>query len=256
MTHISIQEILGSDNVAASRSVINSNNKVFADSVNKIYSHLDVFNAGGKLEVANVLISRLNNTIDINHLAFKVEASAEILGKLVIGNELIISGKNGLSIGNGPLNINGVLNIEKSIEGTTVGTSNISSRLMINDLLALKVTDIVVTMLPSNRHINVSGDATDSGKSFIKIIWDKSVKQVVLRPGVEGQILIINNGGDPAEELRINNLSGMGLILFKGKINASNIDRLSAMLIFDNGEWRVLSSINPVEAAETFYYVS
>jgi hypothetical protein len=84
MATVTITEILGGDNIAASRIVINNNFSLLQNAINTLETRLNTsYVPGGSLNVGDAQILKYNRNITTN--IFLVQASAQIDGNLSLG---------------------------------------------------------------------------------------------------------------------------------------------------------------------------
>lgn len=86
MSSITLQMLLGTENVGASRTVINSNSTITANSINALKAYLDTDVAGGSLTVGNLEIPIGANAV--GDTLFSLAGSGSVTGNFTIGGTL------------------------------------------------------------------------------------------------------------------------------------------------------------------------
>jgi len=214
MSQVTIQDILSSDNVSASRATIMSNFRTLADSVNKMQLLLDVNQNGGALTVGGLTLQRKANPTSA--FILNVEASGSIAGRLTINQNLVVGTSN---------NLESVFNERLSVIGEfkTVGKTVIEGPIKVGS--------------------GAISDITPIQNSFVTLTFPSS-GLVSLSPGIEGQVVIIKivssnalgiDSGSPLQ--RIADLTGMS--------TPGATEKTFLTCLFINGVWRVINSVAP-----------
>ena len=202
MAQITITEILGSDSMAASRPVIQSNFKILADEANKIETFLNTSEVGGSLSIGLVKINNKNKD-NLDEVLLNCEGSAAFSGNVSIDEKLTIFGG---------------LTIENSSEETILGSSA-----SVGTFTSLASTTDAIYVNESAANVSEDNISID-GKSMLNIEFgDDSgagspthYQEYNLLNGAPGQVLI----------LTFNNSTTSGTIVFdsgeKFEITTSN----------------------------------
>lgn len=141
MAQITITEILGSDNMAASRATIQSNFKILADEANKIESFLNTSPVGGTLSIGKITVTNKDkNDTDIE--LFTCEGSGDFHGNLEVDKALTVYG--GLTVAGGANPTD--LGKEATVEA-------FSSKSATTDAIIVNKSDAQ----PSQEEINIAG---------------------------------------------------------------------------------------------------
>jgi len=93
MAQITITEILGTDNIASSRVVINNNFQTLENAINTLENYLNTTPPGASLTIGNINIPLNSN--QVNTVLFNNEGSAQIDGNLLVNLDFVLNG-NGL----------------------------------------------------------------------------------------------------------------------------------------------------------------
>lgn len=188
MAQIVIQDILGSDNVGASRSVIAANFKILSDGLNKIETYLNTTPSGGSINIGLLTIAKY--TRPITDVILSCEASANIAGNITIGT---IGQGTTFTINSAPT-FNYAADFKKDVtfsKLTAGNTVSVKTKLSIEDLLIIPVNITSTIAVTSGLAIDVA-----EVPSAINLEWDEDIeREVTLEDGVDGQILIIRNSG-------------------------------------------------------------
>lgn len=239
MSQITIQEILGTDNVGASRSVMMSNFKLLGDAINKVTSFLDTDPNGGELSIAKIDVKRLS-TIPINTEIFTVGASANIKGNLKIGGNVSIIGNNnqiaGLTVTNSfnigtPVDNGALENITRFAKGTSF-----EDLLLLNTVVVDGSSIIEVKQGPNN---------SLNGLNSIAIGWSTSMTSAIIGDGIKNQLLVVTvaNTSDLPSVFKLchNNLD---IITITG-LTAENFKKTTITLLFNGTNWNVIGCVTP-----------
>lgn len=221
MAQITITEILGSDNMSASRATIQSNFRILADEANKIETYLNTSAEGGQLSVANATITKGNKNVDQE--IFVCEASGKFNGNLSVVETL--------SAASIATNENG------SISTGSVDASDISTGSVDTNAIVVNKSDITVD----------EGVISADGKSFFEISFTTTSGSPSSSPAstpaysitnlAEGQLFVVAFKGDAVSgELTI----GTSLIEVTAE---TEFDGSTATFIYVNG------SALPISAA-------
>lgn len=120
MATVTITEILGGDNIAASRIVINNNFTLLQNAINTLETRLNTsYVPGGSLNVGDAQILKYNRPVTQN--IFLVQASAQIDGNLSLGTPT-----NNATLGiTGFLTISEDATIAKDVTFSNTGSNNV-----------------------------------------------------------------------------------------------------------------------------------
>lgn len=166
MATITLIDLLGTDNVAVSRTDINKNFQTAENAINTLETYLDTTPAGGSLSIGSVTLNIGANPIGTNLMAN--QGSASILGNLTLGldasiggtciitgdttlsTDLIMPGTSGSSeivigtvaTGNVPVKWRNIVLADETL-GTTVGATGIE----LDTIAGTGVSDVDVTGL-------------------------------------------------------------------------------------------------------------
>jgi len=239
MAQITIQDILASDNVGASRAIMMSNFKTLTDTTNKVLSFLDISASGGQLTIADVVISRFNN-LGLNYIGLKVESSAIIDGSLTVKGGFDVQGGEGVTI-QSDLKVEGVLKMERPIseDDNTTEVSEIGSHFHFGDGVSFE--DMVVSAKnTSPAGLDVRGSDLNRGVSNITVDWT-DVDTVYLKDGHDGQILIVKSTGKSQGTPIIRNANGTSIYPYQATM-VENLETVIVTLIYvENGSnWKVM----------------
>lgn len=239
MSQITIQEILGTDNVGASRSVMMSNFKLLGDAINKVTSFLDTDPNGGELSIAKIDVKRLS-TIPINTEIFTVGASANIKGDLKIGCNVSIIGNNnqiaGLTVTNSfnigtPVDNVALENITRFAKGTSF------EDLLLLNTVVVDGSSIIEVKQETNNSLN--------GLNSIAIGWSASMTSAIIGDGIKNQLLVVTvaNTSDLPSAFKLchNNLD---IITITG-LTAENFKKTTITLLFNGTNWNVIGCVTP-----------
>lgn len=182
MATITLKDILGSDNIAASRLDISKNFKTIQESLNTFEGYLNT-SANGDVSVGNIKINIGANAV-IDPL-FKLEASGVIDGNLDIGGNLNVIGSTSFTnlnlgtSGNVNFTLTDVVYIDKKLGAPTIIDASTGGG--VYDLDPAGVRAIA---------LNFGSLSGNSGSSVVR-----------MAPGVVGQLvyLTIYNHGDPTD---------------------------------------------------------
>jgi len=122
MATISLIDLLGTDNVAVSRTDINKNFQTVENAVNTLETYLNTTPAGGALSIGSTTLTLGANPIGTNLLVN--QGSASIAGNLSVGLNLSLTGTANITAN---ANIDGALTLTGSgiTPGLTVGSAAI-----------------------------------------------------------------------------------------------------------------------------------
>lgn len=125
MATVTITEILGGDNIAASRVVLNNNFTLLQNAINTLETRLNTsYVPGGSLNVGDIQALKYNRAVTTN--IFLCQASGQIDGNLSIGTAL--SPSTLAILGN--VNISTALSVDGDVTFTnTTGTDTFSNQL-------------------------------------------------------------------------------------------------------------------------------
>lgn len=186
MAQITISEILGSDSLAASRSVIMQNFKILADEANRIESYLNTSTTGATLSIGEIVINSTSN--DSSAELFVDNASGKFVGNLTVGGYIECSG-------------------DASVAGDfTIGSGDTTITLS-NDTTSLNIASANAILLNEAAYETSEAEGYEismSGKGFIELEYDTessspSTDAIVyaLSDAEEGQVIVIQfTGGD------------------------------------------------------------
>jgi hypothetical protein len=277
MTQIVIQDILGSDNVGASRPIIQSNEKILCDAINKIETYLNTSPNGGDLNIANVLIKKYSQAVTSDIL--RVEASARIDGNLVIYKQLTVGTgiANEVSIFNSDLTVGRQFTVNRSQTNTNVTNfSNLNAGVSINDIFVLggKYVHPVDTQV-NIPILDVLGFVASSspiilGKNNVNFSWNVTsligtppeTAKVRISDGYDGQVLFIHNSGvnptgDALQVVHQPNIGGSENVIatFENVTTPTLLGKISMILMYDStlAGWKVLSIVKPIGVTSTQY---
>lgn len=243
MSQITIQEILGTDNVGASRSVMMSNFKLLGDAINKVTSFLDTDPNGGELSIAKIDVKRLS-TIPINTEIFTVGASANIKGDLKIGGDVSIIGNNNQIAG---LTVTNSFNIGTPVDNVALENKNITrfaKGTSFEDLLLLNTV-----VVDGSSIIEVKSETNNSlnGLNSIAISWSTSMTSAIIGDGIKNQLLVVTvaNTSDLPSPFKLchNNLD-IDIITITG-LTAENFKKTTITLLFNGTNWNVIGCVTP-----------
>jgi hypothetical protein len=131
MATVTITEILGGDNIAASRIVINNNFTLLQNAINTLETRLNTsYVPGGSLNVGDAQILKYNRSI--SQTIFLLQASGQIDGNLGLGTPTFNAQ---LSV-TGDISVSNFLGIEES-----VGFNNNSGTSTFNNYLSTEIND-------------------------------------------------------------------------------------------------------------------
>lgn len=243
MAQLVIKDILGSDNVAASRAEIASNFKILCDGINKIETYLNTSPNGGSLNIATLTVKKYSRPI--TDVILNVEASVNIAGNLVLGTT---GSGTTLTINSLPIfNYNTIFKKDVIFDKLAAGnTVSVKTKLSIEDLLIIpvKITNAIVVDgndIPVDEvtNLNLSWDVIDTG----------SIKEAILEEGVDGQILIIRNLGtctDFSASLTLKNIDATTILEF-APTSLNEFENSKIILQFveeaGNNRWEVISIV-------------
>lgn len=217
MAQLVIQDILSSDNVAVSRSVISSNFKVLVDGINKIETYLNTSPNGGTLNIATLTVNKYSRPI--TDIIFTIQASANIAGNLTLGT---VGQGTTLTINSIPtFNYDATFKKNVTFEKLPAGNSiSVQTKLSIEDILVVPV-GIGTTIAVDGTDIDVSES------TCINLEWaatgSSPVLDVNFEDGVDGQLLIIRNLGtyDVGKTLNFNNIDASLIVSISTSILAN-----------------------------------
>jgi hypothetical protein len=106
MATITLTEVLGTDNVALSRTILNQNFSTVSNAINTLELYLNTTPAGAALSVGSVLINQGANSV--NDPLFTNEGSGVFLGNLSVQQDLNLPTGN-LTVGGGVTFSNGLI---------------------------------------------------------------------------------------------------------------------------------------------------
>lgn len=245
MSQITIQEILGTDNVGASRSVMMSNFKLLGDAINKVTSFLDTDPNGGELSIAKIDVKRLS-TIPINTEIFTVGASANIKGDLKIGGNVSIIGNNNQIAG---LTVTNSFNIGTPVDNVALeNITRFAKGTSFEDLLLLNT---VVVVVDGSSIIKVKPETNNSlkGLNSIAIDWSTPTASAIIGDGIKNQLLVVTvaNTSDLPSPFKLchrhNNLD-IDIITITG-LTAENFKKTTITLLFNGTNWNVIGCVTP-----------
>lgn len=270
MAQYTIQDILGSDNVAASRAVIQSNAKLLCDGLNKIETFLNTSPNGGTLNIGNILVKKYSSPVTDE--IFRIEASGRVEGSLTIIKTLNvgtgIAGENSKFLSD--VTINRQFIIERSKNTTNVtNLSTFKSGITITDIFALEgsITWPVTSGSPgTSSSLNVLGYENETfGRNNITFAWaGGEVETARFSNGYDGQILIVKNKGVQPTSERVayeDSTTSETIISFEGINDTLKLSKLIVTFIFvaDNptvsktiGTWKVLNYVLPSGATVSY----
>lgn len=244
MSQITIQEILGTDNVGASRSVMMSNFKLLGDAINKVTSFLDTDPNGGELSIAKIDVKRLP-TIPINTEIFTVGASANIKGDLKIGGKVSIIGNNNEIAG---LTVTNSFNIGTPDDNDALENKNITrfaKGTSFEDLLLLNTVVVVVDDGSSIIEVKQETNNSLKGLNSIAIGWSTPTASAIIGDGIKNQLLVVTvaNTSDLPSPFKLchNNLD---IITITG-LTAENFKKTTITLLFNGTNWNVIGCVTP-----------
>jgi hypothetical protein len=253
-----IKDILGSDNIKASRSVITANFKVLVDGINKIETFLNTTSSGAVLNVADVLIKKYSNSINTN--IFRCEASGSFTGNITVAVDATIQGN--ASIGN-TLTIAKILQISRSKDNTNkTNISTIASALQVSDLLLLsgKLSQSVDTSEIDVLGFTVSGE----GKNILNLVWADttgSSEVATIGNGYDGQVLIVTNSGSLlSDTFTIEDALLNTIVEYTSVVSDLLLSKIVCTLLFvatdvnidpTVGTWKIINSIVPSGVTQT-----
>ena len=266
MAQITIQDILGSDNVGASRAVMMSNFRVLADAVNRMNGFLNTSASNGDLTIGSAFIQGPTNT-PISADILRVSASARIAGNLRVEQALTVgTGVNdGVSTFNSDLTIGRVLSTTRSQTDGKTNFAQFSSGIQINDVLLLNNAFAIPTFSGSGtltpQDVLGFGQITTLGRNNIVLTWiDDPAPVALLANGYEGQVLVVQNkpvGTISASTLTIQGRDSGGVNYPIANISSSNMNAnisnviVTLLFVADNvsapqiGTWKVLNFAAP-----------
>lgn len=245
MAQLTIQDILGSDNVASSRATISSNFKILVDGINKIETFLNTSPNGGSLSIGTITINKF--TRPISDILFVCEASATIAGNLSIGT---VGQGTTITINSIPIfNYTATFKKDVTFDKLTAGnTISIKTKLSIEELLVVPVNIISKTSVTAGLVLEV-----EDVSSTVNLDWDTSIEDTLtIDDGVDGQILIVRNSGtyDPGATVTFKNADGTTIFTLTLATPAvfTNVKTILQFVVDPLGNhWEVLSIIG-VEA--------
>jgi len=279
MGKITIQDILGSDNVGSSRAVIQSNTRLLADGINKIETFLNTTPTGGSLNIANILINK--GSLDTDEEIFHNQASSRIDGKLRVLQQLHVgTGEEEFSEFESDISVTGKINIERPSTNNEDRISNLTGSVSFGDVVSFGGVNLsgYLKFDASDSEDNFlevlafeSDDEEISGKNNITLQWAGTNKEVELSDGYHGQILIIKNTGAPPDENEFTLVhkedggnTNIPIVKYEniGDTVGAELEKITTVLIFEavepgedaeskqNGSWKVISSKIPTDVTE------
>lgn len=276
MGKITIQDVLGSDNVGASRAVILSNIKLLADGINKLETFLNTTPAGGDLTIANILIKKHEGITEDEEL-FHNQASSRIDGNLTVLQQLIVgTGQDETSEINSNLSITGKFITERPVENNQERTSNINGSISFGDIVSfggINLDGYLKYPVENESILEVLAfDTTSeeiSGRNNITIQWDSEHNELELGDGYHGQILIVKNSGikPNSESIELKHkeeeeVTASRIIKYDEITSNELLEKITTVLIFEAtnpdesqeskiiGKWKVISSTKPNNVEE------
>jgi len=249
MATITLQEILGSDNIALSRPVINSNFTILKNAVNTLETYLNTSPNGGELEINKITLDIGTGSItDVNFIS---KTSGRFEGNLQVLKELTVEEVCNL---NDSLIIKNNTTIERN--NSTINYFDVQTRAKFEDLVNIDVDDTTITVNEATAaEINVKeyGTITKQGKNVLNIdlLGDGSIVApvILLGEGDTGQVLFIkfpiaqtalttyefaNSNFDP---MYTSNLSISG--------TSNQMKKTTLMLVYSSTGWIVLNIFGP-----------
>lgn len=243
MATISIKDILGTDNVSASRLTQNSNFKILADGVNKLETFLNTTPAGGELKIRNIKLLQGSNPL--TYIGFECETSAKVNGNLTVAGLLSSTGNISTSgalsaTGNTTLGIPAATTIgttefviatdkNKIVRGIDVDERVLSTGIKINDPSTVGVASVVydanlnaTTIDPAGlRYLNIDLSSYDSTQVGVK-----DISKIVLKQGLPGQRLSV-------KVVAVNTTSALGVTDIPNSVKICTIPSGSSVTNFN-----------------------
>lgn len=159
MAQISLIDLLGTDNVALSRTDINKNFQTVENSINTLEGFLNTSPAGGDLSIGNVVIPIGANSIGT--YLFTNNASSQILGNLAVGTNFTLTGN--ASLGNDATIVNKlVLTGDGPSAAVTIGSNA-------NVPFILKNVEFIDEMIATATPIDVETENVGTGTGLYSI---------------------------------------------------------------------------------------
>lgn len=266
MAKITIQDIIGTDNVGASRSVIQANTKILCDAINKIETYLNTTPNGGDLNIGNVLVKKYSNPL--TNEIFRCEASGRFEGNLTVLKALTIgTGVVGeVSTFLSDVSIGRQFTISRSLNSSNkTNISLFGSGLSISDIFTLEAEMTWPAVSPVVERDVLGFNTTGLGKNNITFEWiGGTVDTVRFSSGYDGQILVVKNKGavptggsiifqDPTTLLSI--------VEYSGIISDAILAKIVTTFMFvatnpsvskTTGSWKVINYVAPSSVTMTY----
>jgi len=203
MATITLTELLGTDNIALSRTDINQNFQTLENSVNTIETFLNTTPAGAELSVANIIIANtaaapadvlftnpasalIQGGLTINgtgSTGLTVTTTATIGGDLTVNNKLLVTGSGpsaAITIGataNVPITLNNIVLIDTQVANTTATPAHVETVALVGTgIFEVDITNLRKVLLDYSL-LAVATTATSA--SFVRITGTPVVGQRV-----------------------------------------------------------------------------
>lgn len=249
MATITIQEMLGSDNVALSRSVINSNFNIVKDAVNTIENYLNTSPVGGELTIGKITISIGSNTVtDVNFIS---ETSARIEGNLQVLKSITIEEACNL---NNNLIVKNNTTIERN--NSTINYLVVQTRTTFEDVINIDIDDTIITVdeaIAAPIDVKDYGTSTKQGKNVLNIdllgAGTETTPVLQIGDGDVGQLLFVRFPvapvGTDTYELDNSNFDPIYTSGVKFTGTGEVMKKTSVLLSYTSVGWFVLNVTGP-----------
>lgn len=249
MATITIQEMLGGDNIALSRPVINSNFNILKDAINTVENYLNTSPVGGELTVGKITVNIGSNVVtDVN---FVNQTSARIEGNLQVLKSLTIEEACNL---NNNLIVKNNTTIERN--NSTINYFNVQTRAKFDDVINIDINDTVITVDEAvAAPINVTdyGTTSKQGKNVLNIdllgAGTETTPILQIGDGDVGQLLFIRFPiapvGTDTYELDNSNFDPIYTSGVKFTGTGEVMKKTSVLLSYTSAGWFVLNVTGP-----------
>jgi len=249
MATITIQEILGSDNIALSRPVINSNTIILKDAVNTIETYLNTTPVGGELSIGKITINIGSNIVtDVN---FVNQTSARIEGNLQVLKSLTIEEACNL---NNNLIVKNNTTIERN--SSIINYLDIQTRTTFEDVVNIDINDTVITVdeaILAPIDVKDYGTTTKQGKNVLNIdllgAGTETTPILQIGNGDVGQLLFVKFPIAPvaSDTYEIDNSNFDPIYTSGVKFTGTGdmMKKTSILLVYTATGWFVLNTTGP-----------
>lgn len=249
MAQITIQEILGDDNVALSRPKINSNFKVLRDGINTIEKFLNTTPVNGELSIGSITIplgqGQVSDVKFISQTSVRIEGNLQILQELTVENVC---------------NFNDDVIVQDNVtferNNDTINYFKSQTRTTFEDLINIDIDDTPVTIqeaVLAPIDVKDYGTTTKQGKNVLNIDLTgdgTSTSNVIqLGQGDIGQLLIVRFLNTPTgpDTYYLDNTNFSSI--YGSNLSVSGIgevvDKSTMILSYTSNGWVVLSITGP-----------